>query len=85
MRHSLYFLMRLRHARFPVRVDHPEEIKFVSVLKATGLIEADVGPAFAPVGKFSPVEVASVICITDEGMSELDRWVGQTKPGRRRA
>lgn len=75
MQHSLYFLMKLRHARFPVRIDEPEEIKFVTVLKATGLIEANIEPPLVPTRTYVAAQIASVICITEEGMAELDHWL----------
>ena len=75
MQHSLFFLMRLLHAELPFRVDRSEEIKFVSVLKATGLIEAEIVPAFEPTSAFAPAQIASVIRITEEGMAELDNWL----------
>jgi hypothetical protein len=36
------FLMRLLHLQLPVRITDPEDIRAVSVLVATGLIEAEI-------------------------------------------
>lgn len=38
----LLFLMRLQQVQLPVRVADPEEVRYVSVLLATGLIEAEI-------------------------------------------
>ncbi|MBJ2157335.1 hypothetical protein JC881_16245 [Variovorax sp. IB41] len=80
----LYFLMRLQHVQLPLRVDAPEEVRLVSVLKATGLIEAKIH-ALASTGPYIPSQSATVTCITEEGMAELDSWIGEFGSRRRRA
>jgi hypothetical protein len=80
----LYFLMRLQHLQLPLRVDAPEEIRLVSVLKATGLIEAAIH-ALESKGPYIPSQFATVTCITEEGMAELDNWIGELGSKRRRA
>jgi len=67
------FLMRLACVQFPFQVIRPEEVIYASVLKATGLIEAEFNPPLSPNGKYVPTRTAIVICITDEGMAELKR------------
>lgn len=69
----LLFLMRLALVDLPLKVFRPEEIMHVSVLKATGLIEAEFTPPLRSNGKYVPTQTAIVICITDEGMAELER------------
>jgi adenine deaminase len=80
----LYFLMRLQHLQLPLRVETREEIKLVSVLKATGLIEAEIHPLQSH-GSYAPPATATVICITDEGKTELEKWVYGRAPERHRA
>lgn len=65
--------MRLAFAELPLKVSRPEEIMHVSVLKATGLIEAEFIPPLNSNGKYVPTQTAIVMCITDEGMAELER------------
>ena len=81
---TLNFLLRLHHLKLPLRVESPDEIKLVSVLKATGLIEAEIHPHFDPVAKYVQPQFATVICITDEGLAELAKWMGQMCQGKRR-
>jgi hypothetical protein len=69
----LLFLMRLACVQFPFRVIRPEEVVYVSVLKATGLIEAEFTPPLGANGKYVPTQAAIVACITDEGLVELER------------
>lgn len=80
----LYFLMRLQHVSLPLRVERPEEIKYVSVLKATGLIEADI-PPLDPTSDYVPSQVAMVHGITQEGVAELNRWLREPAPRQRTA
>lgn len=70
----LLFLIRLACLQFPFQVIRPEEIAYACVLKATGLIEADLTPPLSPNGKYVPTRTAIVISITDEGMAELKRF-----------
>jgi hypothetical protein len=69
----LLFLMRLGNVQFPFQVIRPEEVIYVSVLKATGLVEAEFIPPLSANGKYAPTQTAIVACITDEGMAELER------------
>jgi hypothetical protein len=69
----LLFLMRLAYVQLPFQVIRPEEVIYVSVLKATGLIEAEFIPPLSANGKYAPTQTAIVACITDEGMAELER------------
>ena len=62
--------MRLMRARLPLRVADPEDIRGVSVLLATGLIEAEI-PALEPTVRYTAPRVATVIRITEDGFAEL--------------
>jgi hypothetical protein len=75
---TLNFLVRLQHVRLPLSIENPEEIKHVSVLKATGLIEAEIHPRFQPGAPYVQPRTATVTCITDEGMAQLHQWLGET-------
>jgi hypothetical protein len=66
----LLFLMRLQHVELPVRVACPEELRHVSVLVATGLIEADIGPVNAT-GRYASSRLATVLRITEAGLAEI--------------
>ena len=80
----LYFLMRLQHLPLPLRVETRKEIKLVSVLKATGLIEAEIHP-LESTESYAPSQVATVICITEQGMAELEHWIYERGPKPSRA
>jgi hypothetical protein len=67
---ALLFLMRLQHVQLPVRVACPEELRHVSVLVATGLIEADIGPLNSN-GRYASSRLATVLRITEAGLAEL--------------
>lgn len=67
---ALLFLMRLQHVQLPVRVAVPEELRHVSVLVATGLIEADIGP-LSPTGRYASSRIATVLRITEDGLAEI--------------
>ena len=66
----LLFLMRLVRTQLPVQVVEPEEIRDVSVLIATGLIEAKIS-ALQPTGLYAKASMATVEGITDEGLAEI--------------
>ncbi|BEP52322.1 MULTISPECIES: hypothetical protein [Variovorax] len=66
----LLFLLRLQHTLLPVRVALPEEVRIVSVLVATGLIEAEFAPV-RPAGRDAASRIATVRRITEEGLAEL--------------
>ncbi|WP_233101481.1 hypothetical protein [Variovorax sp. IB41] len=70
--------------QLPLRVETREEIKLVSVLKATGLIEAEIH-ALEWTKSYALSRSATVLCITAEGMAELDRWIYEKDPRPRRA
>lgn len=70
----LYFLMRLKHVQLPLRVSTRDDIKLVSVLKATGLIEAEIHP-LESTGRYLQSQLAMVICITEDGESVLNLWL----------
>jgi hypothetical protein len=67
----LLFLLRLQHVELPAEIVRPEEIKHVSVLKATGLVEAEIAPAIDPSGKFNMARTAIVTAITEDGIAEI--------------
>ena len=66
----LLFLMRLLRTQLPVQVVAPAEIRDVSVLMATGLIEAKI-TTLQPTGLYTPTSMATVESITDEGLAEI--------------
>lgn len=68
----LLFLMKLQHRRLPLRVVKSEEIRRVSVLLATGLIEAEI-QALDSTTRYAPSQAATVIRITEEGLAEIRR------------
>ena len=66
----LLFLMRLLHTQLPVQVVEPEEIRHVSVLMATGLIEGKI-TSLEPAGPYARASMATVAGITEEGFAEI--------------
>jgi hypothetical protein len=66
----LSFLKRLQHVQLPVRVACPEEIRHVSVLLATGLIEAEITTLTSTAAYLSS-SLATVTRITADGIAEL--------------
>jgi hypothetical protein len=68
----LLFLIRLLHAQLPLRVADPEEIRAVSVLLATGLIDAEI-KALDSTGRYAAPRAATVIRIKEDGFAELAR------------
>lgn len=64
------FLMRLLHVRLPARITDPEDIRAVSVLAATGLIEAEI-ETLGSTARYAASRVATVFRITEEGYAEL--------------
>ena len=69
-RMPLSFLKRLQHVQLPVRVACPEEIRHVSVLLATGLIEAEITTLTSTAAYLSS-SLATVTRITADGVAEL--------------
>jgi len=62
--------MRLQQVQLPVRVADPEEVRYVSVLLATGLIEAEIN-ALGSSARYAASQVATVIRITEDGLAEI--------------
>lgn len=73
----LTYLLRLEHVRLPLHVTDAQDVRRVSVLKATGLIEAAIDPAFDPGGNYRLAQAAMIVCITEEGLSEIERIRGR--------
>ncbi|CAN7692100.1 hypothetical protein [Variovorax paradoxus] len=69
-RMPLLFLMRLQQVQLPVRVADPDEVRYVSVLLATGLIEAEIN-ALGSSARYAASQVATVIRITEDGLAEI--------------
>jgi hypothetical protein len=78
-RKPLWFLMRLRHEQLPICVVEPSEIRYVSVLAATGLIEAQMG-GFPATGQHAAPTLATVTRITEYGRAEIARIGELPKP-----
>lgn len=68
----LTYLLHLEHLRLPLHVTDAQDVRRVSVLKATGLVEAEIDPAFDPGGNYRLAQAALVVCITEDGHAELD-------------
>ncbi|RRH80606.1 hypothetical protein EH244_30420 [Variovorax beijingensis] len=66
----LLFLMRLQQVQLPVRAANPEEVRYVSVLLATGLIEAEI-KTLRLSARYAASQVATVIRITEDGLAEI--------------
>lgn len=66
----LSFLKRLQHVQLPVRVACPEEIRHVSVLVATGLIDAEI-TTLSSTAPYALPRLATVTRITEDGRAEL--------------
>lgn len=75
----LFCLMRLQHARLPLRLEQPEEVRCISVLAATGLVEAEFGAHPAIRGAYVVPQIAVVKAITSEGLQELERFVTERR------
>lgn len=67
-----FFLIRLLHLQLPARITDPEDIRAVSVLLATGLIEAEI-QALESTRRYAAPRVATVIRITEDGLAELGK------------
>ncbi|WP_432732015.1 hypothetical protein [Variovorax sp. W6] len=60
-----------------MHVTDAQDVRRVSVLKATGLIEAAIDPAFdTGLGSYRLAQAALVVCITEEGHAEIDKLRG---------
>lgn len=66
----LLFLLRLQHMQLPVRVSCPEELRHVSVLLATGLIDGEI-LALESTARYTASKLAKVVRITEAGMKEI--------------
>ncbi|MFS2206337.1 hypothetical protein ACCD11_17425 [Variovorax sp. Varisp36] len=77
----LSYLLQLEHARLPMHVTDAQDVRRVSVLKATGLIEASIDPAFDTGGSYRLAQAALVVCITDEGHAEIGNLRGRGRVG----
>lgn len=80
----LFCLMRLQHARFPLRLEKPEDVRRISVLAATGLVEAEFAAPAALKGSYVAPQIVVVKGITDHGLLELKQFVGE-RVGSRKA
>jgi hypothetical protein len=75
----LSFLNRLQHVQLPIRVANPDEVRHVSVLLATGLIEAEIATLKSTSPYVSP-RMATVIRITDDGRAEIAKMGNMPAP-----
>lgn len=66
----LLFLMKLQNVQLPIRVVYPEEIRHVSVLVATGLIDAELALR-EPSTPYASPHTATVRRITEHGLAEI--------------
>lgn len=64
-----------------MHVTDAQDVRRVSVLKATGLIEASIDPACDTGGSYRLAQAALVVCITDEGHAEIGNLRGRGKAG----
>ncbi|SEK17176.1 MULTISPECIES: hypothetical protein [unclassified Variovorax] len=69
----LEYLLQLLRTRLPVDVIDANELKVVSLLKATGLIEAQLASSGAAKNRYWGSSGATVTRITEHGMAELAR------------
>lgn len=66
----LLLLLRLQNVQLPVQVTDPQEVRYVSVLLATGLIEAEFSTLKTRV-PHAIQQVATVVRITEDGFAEI--------------
>jgi hypothetical protein len=71
-RMPLWFLLQLQHEELPVRVFEAGEVRSVSVLAATGLVEAEIG-ALEATARYAPSRAATITRITEHGHAEIAR------------
>lgn len=74
-RMPLWFLLQLHHEQLPIEIVEPAEIRCVSVLTATGLIEAEIG-ALGATARYAASQQAKVTRITEDGREEIARIGG---------
>ncbi|CAA2110561.1 hypothetical protein VVAX_06794 [Variovorax paradoxus] len=70
------YLLEIEHSPFPLRVKQPDAIKSIAVLKAVGLVEADIYPPLDLCARFGDYQLAVVSGITARGREELVREWG---------
>jgi hypothetical protein len=75
----LFYLLSLQHVTLPRVVTRPEDVQHVSVLKATGLIEAEIAPASNAAGKYDAARTATVTRITEDGFAEIDKMLNEPR------
>jgi hypothetical protein len=75
----LFYLLSLQHVTLPKVVTRPEDVQHVSVLKATGLIEAEIAPASDAAGKYNAARTATVTRITEDGFAEINKMLNEPR------
>lgn len=71
------YLLEIENAPFPFRVKAPDVIRHIAVLKAVGLVEAEIYPPLDLRARFGDYQLAVVSGITAQGRAELVReWSG---------
>ncbi|MDQ0028035.1 hypothetical protein J2X90_005871 [Variovorax paradoxus] len=75
----LFYLLSLQHVTLPKVVTRPEDVQHVSVLKATGLIEAEIASALDSAGKYNVARTAVVLRITEDGDAEINRMLNEPR------
>ncbi|MET3440882.1 hypothetical protein ABIC94_001637 [Variovorax paradoxus] len=75
----LFYLLYLQNVALPKVVTRPEDVQCVSVLKATGLVEADIAPASDSGGKYHIARTATVTRITEDGIAEINRMLHEPR------
>ncbi|WGT62431.1 hypothetical protein [Variovorax paradoxus] len=63
------FLLRLLHLQLPLRITDPEDLQAISVLLATGLIEAEIETLHST-PRYAASRAAMVLRITEAGHAE---------------
>lgn len=71
------YLLEIENAPFPFRVEQPDVIKYIAVLKAVGLVEAEIYPPLDLCARFGDYQSAVVCGITAQGREELGREWGK--------
>ncbi|WP_143098393.1 hypothetical protein [Variovorax sp. OK605] len=69
----LEYLLQLMHMRLPLGVVNANELRLVSLLKATGLIEAQLWSPGEAKNRYWESSTATVTRITEHGIAELAR------------
>lgn len=68
------FLARIQHEQFPLTIADPDQINSAAVLRAAGMIEADV-PAAQPTDSQPMQKPAVIVAITALGQHELQKYL----------